>query len=119
MVRFCVHARVADEQQQRDAIRPPLGALVVDVHVDDGEVGARLVGRPAQFGSNHHALVGPCRVPWRTWDLEWCARDVARESVLLWVKGKVGLGDNVEVHSQGAVVDTACSFLHADTAPCR
>ena len=33
-----LHAQVADEQQQRDAHRPPLGALVVDVDVGDREV---------------------------------------------------------------------------------
>ena len=33
-----LHAQVADEQQQRDANRPPLGTLVVDVDVGDREV---------------------------------------------------------------------------------
>ena len=45
-----LHAQVADEQQKRDANRPPLGALVVDVDVGDREVGARRVRRPAEHG---------------------------------------------------------------------
>ena len=39
-----LRAQVADEQQERDANRPPLGTLVVDVNIGDGEIGARLVG---------------------------------------------------------------------------
>ena len=30
-----LHAQVADEQQKRDADRPPLSALVVDVNICD------------------------------------------------------------------------------------
>ena len=37
---------------------PPLGALVVDKDVGNREVGARLVGRPAELARNHHALDG-------------------------------------------------------------
>ena len=32
-----LHAQVADEQQERDANRPPLGALIVDVNIGDCE----------------------------------------------------------------------------------
>ena len=73
-----LQAQVADEQQECDAHRPPPGALVVDVNIGDCEIGARLVGRPAEFAGNHHALDGPCRVPWRTRDLDRRAREVAR-----------------------------------------
>ena len=44
-----LHAQVADEQQQRNANRPPLGALAVDVNVGDREVRARCVRRPAEL----------------------------------------------------------------------
>ena len=54
--------RNTDEQQKRDANRPPLGALVVDVNVRDSKVEARLVGCPAEHASDHHTLDGPCRV---------------------------------------------------------
>ena len=54
-----LHAKVADKQQERDANRPPLGALVVDVNIGDGGIGARLVGRPAELAGNHHALDSP------------------------------------------------------------
>ena len=44
-----LHAKVADEQQKRDANRPPLGALDFDVDVGDREIGARQVRRPAEL----------------------------------------------------------------------
>ena len=37
--------------RKRDANRPPLSALVVDVNIGDGEVGARRVRRPAELRS--------------------------------------------------------------------
>ena len=43
-----LHAQVADEQK-RDANRPPLSALVVDVNIREPEVGARRVGRTAKL----------------------------------------------------------------------
>ena len=43
-----LEAQAADEQQKRDAHRPPLGALVVDVNVGDCEIqgGQHLRPRP-------------------------------------------------------------------------
>ena len=61
-----LHAQVADEQQERDANGPPLGALVVDMNVGDCEIGARLVGRPAEV-AGHHALDGPRGVQGTCW----------------------------------------------------
>ena len=76
-------AQVADEQEKRDANRSPLGALVVDVNIRDGEIGARRVGRSAELAGNHHALDGPRRVTERARDLDRRARDVALESILV------------------------------------
>ena len=41
-----LRAQVADEQQERDPNRPPLGALVADVDVGDCEVGATTARAP-------------------------------------------------------------------------
>ena len=49
------YAQVADVQQQRDANRPPLGALAVDVNAGDREIGARWVRRSAEIASSNHA----------------------------------------------------------------
>ena len=53
------HAQVSDKQQERDAHRPPLGAVVVDVNIGDCEIGARQVGRSAELAGTHHTLEGP------------------------------------------------------------
>ena len=112
-----LHAQVADEQQECHAHGPPLGALIVDVNIGDGEKGARLVGRPADFDSNHHAFDVPRRVPERAGDLDRRAREVAREDVLVEEYGAMVLGDHVEVLRQGTVSDKACTFLCADNLP--
>ena len=106
------HAEVADEQQQRDADRPPLGALVV-VNISDREIGARLVGRSAELAGDHCALHGPRRVP----DLDRSAREVARESILVEEHGAMVLSDHVEVLRQGTVSDEARPLLCADHMP--
>ena len=54
-----LEAQVPDEQQQSDAHRPSLSALVVDVDVRDGTVRARLVGCPAKFAGNRHTFKKP------------------------------------------------------------
>ena len=56
-----LQAQVADEEHLRNAHGPPSCALVVDMDVGDGEVGARRVGRPAELAGNHHALNGPTK----------------------------------------------------------
>ena len=53
-----LHARVGDEQQQRNTHGPPCGALAVDMDGGDGEVAARRVRRSAEHAGNHHALDG-------------------------------------------------------------
>ena len=105
--------RSLDEQQERDAYRPPLGALAVDVNIGDCEVGARLVGRSAELAGNHHAVDGPRRGPERARDVDRRTREVARESVLVEKYGAMVLGDHVEVLRQGTVGDKASS-LYAD-----
>ena len=102
-----LRAQIADEQQQRDANRPPLGALVVDVDVGDREVGARRVRRPAELASNNHALDSPRRVPGRADDVDGRTREVARESIVVEEHGAMVLGDHVEVLRQGTVSDKA------------
>ena len=89
-----LHAQVADEQK-RDANRPPLSALVVDVNIRDREVGARRVGRTAELAGNHHALNGPRRAPERARDLNRRAREVARESIRVEEHDAMVLGDHV------------------------
>ena len=77
-----LQAQIADEQQQRNADGPPLGAFVVNVDFGDREVGARRVGRPAQPASNHHVLKGLRGIPARAWDVDRRAREVARKKFL-------------------------------------
>ena len=98
-----LHAEVADEQQERDANRPPLDTLVVDVNICDCEIGARWVGRSAEYAGNHHSLDGPRRIPERERDLDRRTREVARESILVEQHGAMVLGDHVEVLGQGTV----------------
>ena len=112
-----LHAQVADEQQERNANRPPLGALVVGVYICDREIGARRVGRSAEVAGNHHSLDGPRKVPERAPGLNWRTRDVARESILVEEHGAMVLGDHVEVLRQGTVGYEARPFLYADHVP--
>ena len=97
----------------RDAHGRPLGALIVDVNIGDCEVGARLVGRPAELAGNHHALDGPRRVPERA-DVDMRTREIARESVFVEEYGVMVLVDHVEVLRQGTVGDQARHFLYAN-----
>ena len=87
-----LQAQIADEQQQRNADGPPLGALVVNVDVGDREVGAPRVGRPAELASNHHALNGLREIPARAWDVDRRAREVARKSILVEEERRSGAG---------------------------
>ena len=80
---------------------PPFCAFVVDMDIRDGEVGARLVARPAELAGNHHALDGPRGIPERARDVDRCTREVARVSVLVKENGALVLGDHVEVFRQG------------------
>ena len=112
-----LHAQVADEQQECDAHRPPLGGLVVDVNVGDREVGARGVGRPAELVSNINALEGPRGVPEREGNLHRRAREVARKGLLVEENSAMVLGDHVEVLRQGTISDKARTLLYADHMP--
>ena len=112
-----LHAQVADEQQECGAHRTPLGALIVDVNDGDCEIGARLVGRPAERAGNHHALDGPRGVPERTGDLDGRARVLALRSVLVEENGAMVLSDRVEVPRQGTVAAEARPLLHANHMP--
>ena len=112
-----LHAEVADEQQERDANRPPLDTLVVDVNICDCEIGARWVGRSAELAGNHHSLDGPRRIPERERDLDRRTRGVARESILVEQHGAMVLGDHVEVLGQGTVGHEARPLLYADHMP--
>ena len=112
-----LHAQVAEEQQECDSHGPPLGALIVDVNIGDCEIGARLVGRPAELAGNHRVLDGPRRVPERTSYLDRRTREIARESVLVEENGAMVLGDHVEVLRQGTVGDQARPLLYVNHIP--
>ena len=112
-----LHAQVADEQHKRDSHRPPLGALVVDVNIGDCEIGARLVGRPAELTGSHHALDGPRRVPERGRDVDRRKREVARESILVEEYGAMVLDDHMEVLRKGSVSDEPRPCMYADNMP--
>ena len=112
-----LHTKVADEQQKREAIRQPFGALVVDVNAGDREEGARRVRRPAELASNNHALDGPRRVPERARDLDRRASEVSRKGVLVEENSAMVLGDHVEVLRQRTVGDETCTLLNADHMP--
>ena len=105
-----LQAQIADEQQQRNAELPPLGALVVNVDVGDREVGPRRVGRPAEPASDHHALKGSRGKPARAWDVDRRAREVARKSIVVEGNGAVVLGGDVDVLRKGTAGDEACTF---------
>ena len=112
-----LHAQVGDEQQQRDANRPPLGALVVDVSLGDRKIGARRVPRPAEHACGNHAFDGPRRVPEHARELDRGAREVARKSVLDEEYGAMMLGEHMEVLRQGTVSDDTRPFLYANHMP--
>ena len=87
-----LQAQIADEQQQRNADGPPLGALVVNVDVGDREVGARRVGCPVHVKSR-------------------------AKSILVEENGTVVLGGDVDVLRKGSARDEACTFLNTDYVP--
>ena len=111
-----LQAQIADEQQQRNADGPPLGALVVDVDVSDREVGARRVGRPAEPASNHHVLKGLRGIPARAWDVDRRAREVARKSIIVEENG-TEVGGDLDVLRKRTASDGACTFLNTDYVP--
>ena len=112
-----LETQVSDQEEQGNTDGPPLGGLFVDVNISDGEIGARLVGRPSEHARDHHALDGPRTTPDRARDVDRRTREVARESVLDEEDSANVLGSHVEVLSQRTVSDKASSILCADDVP--
>ena len=110
-------AQIAEEQQQRNADEPPLGALVVDVNIGDRETRARRVRHSAELARNNHALDGPLRAPERARDLDRRARVSALKSILVEENNAMVLVDHVEVLRQGTVGDEAGTLLYVDHMP--
>ena len=108
---------IAEEQQQRNADGPSLGALVVDVNIGDRETRARRVRHSAELASNNHSLDGPRRAPERARDLARRVRVSARKSILVAENNAMVLGDHVEVLRQGTVGDEASTLLYVDHMP--
>ena len=102
-----LETQVVDDAQERNAHRPPLGALVVDLDVGNRVIEARRVGGSAELAGNHHALDSPFRIPQRTGDVDRRAREVARESILVEEYDATVLGDHMEVLRQRTVCDEA------------
>ena len=76
--------------------------------VGDREVRARLVGRPAELASDHHAFNSPRRVPERAEDLDQRAREVARKSIMVEENSAKVVGDDKEVLCEGTISTMIC-----------
>ena len=111
-----LEAQVTDEEQQRNAHRPPLGALVLDMDAGDREIGARRVGSSAEVACNNHTLDGPRGVPQLARDEEWNTRVVGLKGVLVEDCAAV-LGGHMEVALQGHVAAERRAVLHTDHMP--
>ena len=71
--------------------------VVVVVEIGNREVGARRVGCSSEFSSDSSALDGPQGVPERARDVDWLAREVACNSVLVEKNSTTVLGDHVQL----------------------
>ena len=112
-----LHAQVADEQQECDARRPPLGAT--RSYCGCWRPWSRsTTGRaPCEIAGGHHALNGPRGIPERAKDPDRRAREVARKSILVEESGATVLGGDVEVLRKGTIGDEACTFLNTNNVP--
>ena len=111
-----LEAQVTDEEQQRNAHRPPLDALAVDMDVGDRE-GKSTTDSSAEFASNNYALDGPRGVLELARDEERHTRVAGLEGVFVEEHSAVVLGDHVEIVLQRLVVAKTHTFLHADYMP--
>ena len=109
------HAR--QQLGSREELSNHTGALIVDVKAGDRKTGARRARCPAELAGDNRALDGPRRAPERAGHLDRRTREVARESAHVEENSAMVLGDHVEVHRQGTLSDTACTFLYEDDVP--
>ena len=106
-----LHAQVADEQQKRDANRPPLGALVVDVNVGVCEIGAMPSTAHEKYLSDQGTWIGvheKSTAQW-CWVITWkfSARGTVSDETRPFLYAN-HMPRAIEVRSQQARIRTSC-----------